>query len=66
PLTEASAKIRTGPPLDDDDDYELSVWAGVIPLQISAGPPIPDPRMKSDAPPPSYAVNYLRKTSIKS
>jgi hypothetical protein len=37
PLTEASAKVRTGPPLDDVEDYDLPVWAGVIPLRMVAG-----------------------------
>src|SRR6202171_6831260 len=40
PLAEVSAKVRTGPPLDDEDDYELGVWAGVIPLRLSGEPPI--------------------------
>jgi nitroimidazol reductase NimA-like FMN-containing flavoprotein (pyridoxamine 5'-phosphate oxidase superfamily) len=45
PLTEASAKLRTGPPLDDEEDYALDTWAGVIPLQTLAGEPIGDPRL---------------------
>jgi uncharacterized protein len=45
PLDEVSAKIRTGPPLDDEEDYALDVWAGVIPLRIAAGAPLPDPRL---------------------
>lgn len=44
PLSEASAKIRTGPPIDDEDDYALPIWAGVIPIGQTYGPPIPDPR----------------------
>ncbi|HEU4480139.1 MAG TPA: pyridoxamine 5'-phosphate oxidase family protein, partial [Pyrinomonadaceae bacterium] len=44
PLEEVSAKVRTGPPIDDEADYELPVWAGVIPLQVVAGKAIPDPR----------------------
>ncbi len=44
-LGEASAKIRTGPPRDDDEDYALPTWAGVIPIQTHAGPPMPDPRL---------------------
>src|SRR5574341_1657820 len=47
PLTEASAKIRTGPPADDEDDYELPVWAGVLPLQLGAGEPISDPKLSA-------------------
>jgi nitroimidazol reductase NimA-like FMN-containing flavoprotein (pyridoxamine 5'-phosphate oxidase superfamily) len=42
PLTEASAKTRSGPPLDDDEDYALPVWAGVIPISIVRGAPIRD------------------------
>jgi uncharacterized protein len=42
PLTEASAKIRTGPPIDDDADYALEVWAGVIPITVHKGEPIRD------------------------
>jgi hypothetical protein len=60
PLTEASAKIRTGPPLDDDEDYALPVWAGVVPLEIKAGIPIADPRLPAGTPVPSYAANYQR------
>ncbi len=47
PLDEASAKVRSGPPLDDEEDYELAAWAGVIPLQIDAAAPLPDPRLAS-------------------
>jgi nitroimidazol reductase NimA-like FMN-containing flavoprotein (pyridoxamine 5'-phosphate oxidase superfamily) len=46
-LAEASAKIRTGPPLDDEEDYALPAWAGVIPLHTNAGAPLPDPRLAS-------------------
>lgn len=45
PLTEASAKLRTGPPLDDEEDYAMDTWAGVIPLQTVAGEPVEDPRL---------------------
>jgi nitroimidazol reductase NimA-like FMN-containing flavoprotein (pyridoxamine 5'-phosphate oxidase superfamily) len=61
PLTEASAKIRTGPPLDDEEDYELPVWAGEIPLKMDAEAPISDPKLPQDTPPPGYAANYRRK-----
>jgi len=44
-LEEASAKVRTGPPIDDEEDYALSVWAGVLPLTLTAGAPVPDPRL---------------------
>jgi uncharacterized protein len=52
--TEASAKIRTGPPLDDEEDYALVHWAGVVPLGLTAGLPIPDPRMPTGRPAPPY------------
>ena len=45
-LEEASAKVRSGPPLDDEEDHALDVWAGIVPLHTSAGEPIPDPRLK--------------------
>ena len=60
PLDEASAKVRTGPPLDDEEDYEMSVWAGVIPLRMVANAPIPDPRLPAEIDPPSYALDYSR------
>ncbi len=60
PLQEASAKIRTGPPLDDEEDYAMSVWAGVIPLQLVAGEPIKDPRLPEGIEAPEYARNYKR------
>jgi hypothetical protein len=59
-LTEASAKVRTGPPLDDEEDYSLPVWAGVIPLQLSSGEPIRDPRLPDDVALPVYVKNYQR------
>lgn len=43
-LAEASAKIRTGPPVDDEADYALDVWAGIIPCSLQFGEPIPDPK----------------------
>ncbi len=60
PLTEASAKIRTGPPLDDEEDYAMRVWAGVIPLRLIANQPIADPRLPKDIEPPSYATGHER------
>lgn len=60
PLTEASAKVRTGPPLDDEEDYELDVWAGVIPLRLVAEPPVGDPRLSANSEVPRYAVEYER------
>jgi len=59
-LNEASAKVRTGPPLDDEEDYELSVWAGVIPLRMVADAPIGDARLPTNIDPPPYALFYER------
>jgi nitroimidazol reductase NimA-like FMN-containing flavoprotein (pyridoxamine 5'-phosphate oxidase superfamily) len=56
PIAEASAKIRTGPPLDDEEDYALDVWAGVLPLAVRAGDPVPDPRLAPGAKVPRYLV----------
>jgi uncharacterized protein len=50
PLDEASAKLRTGPPVDDEEDYALDTWAGVIPMQTVTGTPIPDARLADGIP----------------
>ena len=60
PLKEISAKIRTGPPEDDAEDYELPVWAGVIPFQVVCGAPVRDERCDLGIPVPRYAANYTR------
>jgi nitroimidazol reductase NimA-like FMN-containing flavoprotein (pyridoxamine 5'-phosphate oxidase superfamily) len=60
PLAEVSAKIRKGPPKDDAEDYELPIWAGVVPLTIAPAAPIDDPRLKAGLEPPGYAKKYLR------
>jgi nitroimidazol reductase NimA-like FMN-containing flavoprotein (pyridoxamine 5'-phosphate oxidase superfamily) len=60
PLTEVSAKIRTGPPEDDAPDYALPIWAGVIPLSLAPGAPIRDERCDASIPTPAYAVQYKR------
>jgi uncharacterized protein len=60
PLTEASAKVRVGPPEDDAPDYALPVWAGVIPLRIVAGAPIRDERCDLGISLPAYAADYRR------
>jgi hypothetical protein len=59
-LEEASAKIRTGPPLDDEEDYGLPMWAGVVPLKLAAGEPINDPRLPEGIAVPDYVRNYKR------
>jgi hypothetical protein len=53
-IEEASAKVRTGPPKDDEEDYTLDVWAGVVPLKIVRTPPQPDPALKPGIPLPAY------------
>jgi nitroimidazol reductase NimA-like FMN-containing flavoprotein (pyridoxamine 5'-phosphate oxidase superfamily) len=58
PIHEASAKVRTGPPLDDEADHALPVWAGVVPLWLAAGSPVSDPRLKPGVQLPEYAVHY--------
>jgi nitroimidazol reductase NimA-like FMN-containing flavoprotein (pyridoxamine 5'-phosphate oxidase superfamily) len=59
-LEEVSAKVRTGPPIDDEEDYSLPVWAGVLPLRVVAGEPIPDPLLQDEIAAPDYALNYVR------
>lgn len=54
PLEEASAKIRTGPPVDDDEDMELPVWAGVVGLRTIVEEPEPDPLLTAGIEPPAY------------
>lgn len=51
PLEEVSAKVRTGPPLDEEEDYGLPVWAGVVPIHLRADKPIPDERIPGSVPP---------------
>lgn len=60
PIEEASAKVRTGPPKDEDEDMALPVWAGVIPLEIVPGAPEPDPRLATGIEPPAYVSGYAR------
>jgi nitroimidazol reductase NimA-like FMN-containing flavoprotein (pyridoxamine 5'-phosphate oxidase superfamily) len=60
PLDEASAKVRSGPPNDFDDDLALPIWAGVIPLALVAGEPVADERVPADLSAPPYATRYRR------
>jgi len=60
PLDEASAKVRTGPPSDDDEDYALPHWAGVVPLPITPGTPEPDAKLTSGIELPDYVRLYRR------
>ena len=59
-LQEASAKIRSGDPIDDEEDYALEVWAGVIPFTLSPGEPIPDLRLKAGISVARSVSNYKR------
>lgn len=63
PLVEISAKVRSGPPVDDEEDYSLNVWAGVIPLKAVAGAPVSDPRLPEGVNPPAYTRNYKREAN---
>ena len=63
PITEASAKIRTGGPNDDEEDMELPIWAGQIPLRTVADPPVADVGLPAGVEVPEYASCYARPTS---
>jgi nitroimidazol reductase NimA-like FMN-containing flavoprotein (pyridoxamine 5'-phosphate oxidase superfamily) len=60
PLQEASAKVRTGPPLDDEEDYQFPIWAGVLQLRTVAGELVPDPRLQNGIGPPEHLQRYRR------
>jgi hypothetical protein len=60
-LEEASAKVRTGPPLDDEEDYALPCWAGVIPLRLAALDPVPDSRLAPGVPPSAAVLAAARR-----
>lgn len=62
PIEEASAKVRLGGPVDDDEDYTLDVWAGVLPLAVVPGAPEPDPRLKAGIPVPAHVTAWRRPT----
>ena len=57
-VEDASAKMRTGPPMDEEEDYALSVWAGVVPLQLHAAEPLRDPRLAKNAVLPEYVRRF--------
>ncbi len=59
-LEEVSAKVRVGGPVDDEADYALPVWAGVLPLAQTKGTPVADTRLKDGTPVPQYISNYSR------
>jgi hypothetical protein len=63
PLDEASAKVRTGNPVDDEEDYALPVWAGTVPLRLSASTPQPDDRLIPGVECPDYLAELVRAKS---
>lgn len=60
PIEEGSAKIRTGHPIDDAEDYTLPIWAGQLPLKLTAGVPIPDSQLSPEIELPENLANYYR------
>jgi uncharacterized protein len=58
-IEEGSAKIRSGPPVDDDEDYELDAWAGVVPLALTARAPVPDPLLREGIDTPEHVRSLL-------
>ncbi len=60
-LNEVSAKVRNGPPGDDEEDYGVPVWAGVIPMATVAGAPIPDSRLMPGIPAPDHVRDFLKR-----
>src|ERR1700730_12322900 len=60
PIREFPAKVRAGPPVDDEEDYSFPTWAGLIPLDVTVGTAIRDERCEQDL--PAYLMNYSRKT----
>lgn len=61
PIESASAKIRTGPPGDEDEDYALPVWAGVLPLPSQPLAPLDDPQLRAGITAPDYITRYSRR-----
>jgi nitroimidazol reductase NimA-like FMN-containing flavoprotein (pyridoxamine 5'-phosphate oxidase superfamily) len=60
PLAEVSAKVRTGPPQDDEPDHALPIWAGVLPLALTPGEPAPDPVLDPSIPTPAHVASWSR------
>ena len=56
-----SAKVRTGPPVDDEEDYDIPVWAGVIPLRLQTEAVVPDPRLDQAIAIPEHVARYARR-----
>lgn len=65
PINEASAKIRTGDPVDDDEDYSMNVWAGILPLALKADAPVADAKLNAGIEIPEYVTSYTRKRSFR-
>jgi uncharacterized protein len=63
PIESASAKVRSGPPKDNQDDMELPVWAGILPLHQACGIPIADPQLRAEIGVPEYVRNYRQATT---
>ena len=63
PISEASAKVRTGGPIDDEEDLALPIWGGLIPLRMVADSPIAEPDVAAGVPTPAYAIDYRRVPS---
>lgn len=61
PIEECSAKVRTGPPKDDECDYAVPAWAGVLPVHIVPGEPVADPHLSDGVPVPDYVRQYSRR-----
>ena len=59
-IESASAKIRTGPAKDEEEDYTLPVWAGVMPMSVKFGEPMRDERLSDSVDLPEYLKNYRR------
>jgi nitroimidazol reductase NimA-like FMN-containing flavoprotein (pyridoxamine 5'-phosphate oxidase superfamily) len=61
-IDEASAKLRTGPPIDDEEDYAMNIWAGILPIELKTGDPIDDDRLDNGSTPPDNITNYTRRS----
>jgi hypothetical protein len=64
-IEEASSKVRSGPPLDDESDYGLPVWAGILPLEIKSRPPVPDDRLVEGVTVPDYVRRFDARLKCK-
>jgi nitroimidazol reductase NimA-like FMN-containing flavoprotein (pyridoxamine 5'-phosphate oxidase superfamily) len=65
PLVEASAKVRTGPPVEEPDDLGLAVWAGVLPLRTVPGEPVPDDHVPAGVTVPEHVASYTRPARVE-